>query len=68
MMDEETKRLYLEAYQEWQRHLQALHHALLEGQALDPPRLKALLSREARAKERYEEMRRRLLGLSSLEV
>jgi len=64
MPDEETKLRYREAYEEWQRHLQALHRVLLEGQPLDPPRLKALLSREARAKERYEEARRRLLGLS----
>jgi hypothetical protein len=45
--------------------LEALHRVLLEGERLDPPRLKGLLNREARAKERYEQARRRLLGLSS---
>ncbi len=67
MPDEEALRQYWEAYQEWQRHLQALHQVLLGGQPVAPPRLKALLMREARAKERYEEARRRLLGLAPQE-
>jgi len=62
-MDEETKRQYWDAYQQWQRYLEQLHRALLREEKLQPPRLKALLYREARAKERYEEARRRLLGL-----
>jgi hypothetical protein len=37
---------------------------MLEGDRLDPPKLKALLNREARAKERYDHARRALLGLS----
>jgi hypothetical protein len=54
---------YRDAYLDWQNQLQALHRVLLEGERLDPPRLKALLNREVRAKERYERARRGLLGL-----
>jgi len=61
---DDLKREYRQAFQEWLRHLEALHRVLLEGERLDPPRLKGLLNREARAKERYERARRRLLGLS----
>ena len=66
-VDQETRRQYLQAYQAWQAQLQALHGVLLEGQRLDPARLKGLLNREVRAKERYERARRRLLGLSAEE-
>ena len=63
----DRKREYLEAYEAWQAQLQALHRVLLEGQSLEPPKLKALLSREAHAKERYDRARRVLLGLSEEE-
>ena len=62
---EDRKRIYIEAYQAWQEQLQALHRVVLEGQRIDPPRLKGLLNREIRAKEKYEEARRRLLGLGA---
>jgi hypothetical protein len=58
------KRDYLEAYEAWQAQVQALHRVLLEGERLEPPKLKALLGREARTKERYDRSRRALLGLS----
>ncbi len=58
---------YIAAYRAWQEQLEALHRVLLEGEHMDPPRLKGLLNREIRAKERYEEARRRLLGLTSEE-
>lgn len=61
---QDRNREYSEAYEAWQGHLQALHRVLLEGQRLEPPKLKALLNREARAKERYDRARRALLGLS----
>ena len=61
---DEVRREYQEAFQAWLRQLEALHRVLLAGERLDPPRLKGLLNREARAKERYERARRRLLGLS----
>ena len=60
---DDIKREYLESYKAWQEHLQALHRVLLEGERLEPPRLKGLLNREVRAKERYEGARRRLLGI-----
>ena len=60
---DDRKKEYIEAYQAWQEQLQALHRVVLEGQRMDPPRLKGLLNREIRAKEKYEEARRRLLGL-----
>ena len=62
--DEERKQEYLRAYEDWQSQLMALHRVLLEGERMDPPRLKGLLNREAHAKEKYEAARRRLLGLS----
>ncbi len=54
---------YREAYDAWQEQLQALHRTLLDGAALEPPKLKGLLNREARAKERYDAARLALLGL-----
>jgi hypothetical protein len=62
---EDKKKAYIGAYQAWQEQLQALHRVVLEGQHIDPPRLKGLLNREIRAKEKYEEARRRLLGLGT---
>ena len=61
---QDRKQDYLDAYEAWQTQLQALHHVMLEGERLDPPKLKALLNREARAKERYDRARRALLGLT----
>ena len=63
MPDEQTKQAYREAYGTWQRHLAEVHVVLLKGQHLDPPRLKGLLNREARAKARYDAARRDLLGI-----
>lgn len=64
---QDRKREYLEAYHAWQSQLQALHRVLLEEERLEPPKLKALLNREARTKERYDRARRALLGLSEEE-
>ncbi len=61
---EDGKQEYIEAYEAWQGHLKDVHRVLLEGARMEPPKLKGLLNREARAKERYDEARRRLLGLS----
>ncbi len=54
---------YREAYEAWQRHLGALHEFFLEKKRIAPPQLKGILNREARAKHRYDEARRRLLGI-----
>ncbi len=53
---------YRQAYGAWQEQLQALHRVFLEGEALEPPKLKGLLNREARTKERYDTARLALLG------
>ena len=47
---------YRRALREWQEQLDRLHAVL-------PDQLKGRLNREARAKERYDRERRRLLGL-----
>jgi hypothetical protein len=56
---------YVAAHAEWQKQLTALHRVLIEGEILDPPKLKGLLNREARTKERYDAARFNLLGVSS---
>jgi hypothetical protein len=56
---------YREAWESWQKQLATLHDVFLEGSDLDPPRLKGLLNREARAKERYDAARLGLLGLGA---
>ena len=55
---------YRQAYKDWTEQLEAVHRLLLDGERLEPPKLKGLLNREARAKERYDMARRRLLGIS----
>ena len=59
----EIQHEYQEAWDAWQRHLQRLHEVFLEEAAIDPPQLKGLLNREARAKKRYDGARQRLLGI-----
>ena len=61
---EDSRQEYRKAYAEWKEQLEGVHRVLLEGNRLEPPKLKGLLNREARAKERYDAARRRLLGLS----
>jgi hypothetical protein len=61
---EDSKQQYRKAYDDWQEQLATLHRVLLDGERLEPPKLKGLLNREARAKERYDAARRSLLGLS----
>jgi hypothetical protein len=63
-MGQDTKQDYREAYEAWQKQVLDLHKVLLQGERLDPPQLKGLLNREARAKERYDSARKRLLGIS----
>jgi hypothetical protein len=51
---QDRKREYSKVYEAWQAQLQALHCVLLEGESLKAPKLKALLNRQARAKDRYD--------------
>ena len=62
----EAKAEYKAAYEAWQRQLQRLHQVFLDGERLEPPQLKGLLNREARAKDRYDAAREALLGISRL--
>ena len=54
---------YRDAYAQWQKHLDGVHELLLDRKRLPPDQIKGLLNREARAKERYDAARRRLLGI-----
>lgn len=63
--DDETIAAYREAWAAWQKQLDHLHRVFLDGEPIRPDQLKGLLGREARAKERWEAARRRLLGLDS---
>ena len=54
---------YREAYADWQAQLAKLHSFFLDGERLTPQQIKGLLNREARAKQRYDGARLRLLGI-----
>lgn len=62
-MSEDRVADYREAYDAWQKQLAGLHDVFLDGNRLDPVRLKGLLNRESRAKRRYDRARLRLLGI-----
>jgi hypothetical protein len=62
-VDPRRAEAYRRAYAEWQEQLEGLHRYFLDGERLEPPKLKGLLNREARAKERYDAARLALLGL-----
>ena len=64
---QELKRSYQDAYSAWQTQLQSLHRVLLDGERLEPPKLKALLYLETLMKERNDRARRVLLGLAEKE-
>jgi hypothetical protein len=64
MPTDEERKTYREAYAAWQEQLQRLHAFLLDGERPErPDAIKGLFNREARAKERYDEARRRLIGV-----
>ena len=61
--DAEPREAYRKAWDDWRAQIERLHAFVLEGERLDPPAVKGLLNREARAKEAYDAARRRLLGI-----
>jgi hypothetical protein len=63
VIDDDARKAYSEAWKAWQKQLERLHAFFLDGERIDPPVLKGLLNREARAKEQYDVARRRLLGI-----
>ena len=65
-MNKNTKEItsYLEAYEYWQDAVQKLHYILFdENSTNDPAKIKGALNREARAKEKYETARKKILGI-----
>ena len=62
-IEPDPKQEYREAYDAWQKQLAGVHDLLLDGNRIPPEQIKGLLNREARAKERYDAARRRLLGI-----
>jgi hypothetical protein len=68
MAEPDVKEEYRDAYDAWQKHLAGLHGVFLEGNRLDPVRLKGLLNRESRAKQRYDRARLRLLGIEDEDI
>jgi hypothetical protein len=65
-VSEERRRAYLAAYDDWQKKLADLHDVLIDGKRqLAGDQMKGLLNREARAKEKYDEARRELLGFGA---
>ena len=62
-VSDERRQAYLQAYEDWQRQLAGLHEVFLDGKPLEGDKMKGLLNREARAKERYDAARLELLGI-----
>ena len=65
-VDPERQAEYRDAWEAWQKQLTRMHEVFLDGEPLEPPKLKGLLNREARAKERYDAAREALLGIGGL--
>jgi len=65
-VEPERQTEYREAYDAWQKQLTRLHKVFLESEPLEPPKLKGLLNREARAKQRYDTARDALLGIGGI--
>jgi hypothetical protein len=65
MATDEDKTAYRDALADWQEKLAAIHRLLLDGErdGRRPDEIKGLLNREARAKEKYDAARLRLLGI-----
>jgi hypothetical protein len=63
MTTTDPKADYRKAYADWQAQLERLHAFFLDGERMPPQQIKGLLNREARAKQRYDNARRRLLGI-----
>jgi hypothetical protein len=67
-VSDDRRAVYLEAYDDWQTKLVALHEVLLEGTKTPVgDQWKGLLNREARAKAKYDEARASLLGFGAAE-
>jgi hypothetical protein len=67
MPSDDEKQTYRDALDDWQRKLTDVHRLVLDGdrQGKNPDEIKGLLNREARAKEKYDDARRQLLGIDA---
>ena len=64
-VSDERRIAYLAVYDEWQNKLQDLHEVFLYGTKTPVgDQFKGLLNREARAKEKYDQARLELLGIT----
>jgi hypothetical protein len=64
-VSDERRIAYLAAYEDWQKKLQDLHEVFLDGTKTPiGDQFKGLLNREARAKEKYDQARLKLLGIA----
>ena len=63
--DDATASAYRAAWDAWTKQLEHLHRVFLDGDSIRPDQIKGLLNREARAKQHYDELRLRLLGIES---
>lgn len=61
--DEATAAAYREAWDAWSKQVAHVHRVFLERETIKPEQIKGLLNREARAKEKYDAARLRLLGI-----
>lgn len=66
--DEATAKAYREAWDAWLKQIEHVHRVFLDGEPIRPDQLKGLLNREARAREKYEAARLRLLGLDESQL
>lgn len=62
-VDDATATEYRAAWDAWLKQVEHVHRVFLEGETLRPDAIKGLLNREARAKEKYDAARLKLLGL-----
>ena len=63
-VSDERRQAYVQAYDDWQEKLKALHEVFLDGTRTPVgDQFKGLLNREARAKEKYDQARLELLGI-----
>lgn len=65
MVSDDTRKAYEAAWADWQEQLRKVHAFFLDGEKIHPSQIKGLLNREARAKERYDAARLRLLGVEA---
>jgi len=62
-LEGEARERYVRAWERWRADIEALHRVLLDGEAMDPLHLVALLRRESKSKAQYDAARIEVLGL-----